>query len=394
MIRDIDCSIDTPVILGKRSERIYGTGIRIKPRCVGRKDTKHFEHIYLPELLPLEDYDLIVVLFSGGKDSVACLYKLLELGVPKEKIELWHHDIDGGNPIRHMDWRCTQSYCKALAKAEGIPLRISYRVDGFFGELYRIGASKPIEWIEPGTEEIQRCKPTAAYLKCKEIREKYKDEAFELLKEHGCRMKFPAKGSGAMGRWCSSSLKSSVQDSVTINLQKTKENTKILVVSGERRGESAGRSKYNEMEKHRTNAEAKKGRIVHQWRCVIDYSEKDVWEVLKRNKVNPHPCYRIGWNRCSCSACIFSTPTLMKGYSEIYPAEFKELVEDEVKLGFTIDKDKSLLDYIDGARSCLRYDDREAVRAILTGEIDAASIYTDNWTYPIGAFHGANGGSC
>lgn len=41
--------------------------------------------------------------------------------------------------------------------------------------------------------------------------------------------------------------------------------------AGERRGESAGRSKYNEMEIHRTNAEAKAHRIVHQWRPVIDY---------------------------------------------------------------------------------------------------------------------------
>ena len=51
---------------------------------------------------------------------------------------------------------------------------------------------------------------------------------------------------------------------------------KILVVSGERRGESAGRSKYNEMEIHRTNATVKAHRLVHQWRPVIDYSEKDV----------------------------------------------------------------------------------------------------------------------
>lgn len=54
----------------------------------GRKDSGHFRKIYLPELLPLEEYDLIVVLLSGGKDSIACFYKLLELGVPKEKIEL------------------------------------------------------------------------------------------------------------------------------------------------------------------------------------------------------------------------------------------------------------------------------------------------------------------
>lgn len=86
VLKDKDCTIDTPVVLGVQDSPIYGKGISIKPRVDGRKDSKHFESIYLPELLPLEEYDLIVVLISGGKDSIACFYKLLELGVPKEKL--------------------------------------------------------------------------------------------------------------------------------------------------------------------------------------------------------------------------------------------------------------------------------------------------------------------
>lgn len=119
------------------------------------------------------------------------------------------------------------------------------------------------------------------------------------MKKYGYRMKFPAKSGDLSRRWCSAYLKIAVADSVMSNLDKTRENVKVLVVSGERRGESKGRSKYNEMEIHRTNAEKKARRTVHQWRPVIDYSEKDVWEVLKRHNVNPHPCYRAGWNRCS-----------------------------------------------------------------------------------------------
>lgn len=148
-IKDADCTKETPVKLGVPDAPIYGKGIKLKPRVDGRTDSEHFKKIYLPELLPLEEYDLIVVLISGGKDSVACYLKLLELGVPKERIEFWHHDIDGGHPSRRMDWKCTQNYVKALADAEGIKLRVSYRVNGFFGELYRIGASEPIEWIDP-----------------------------------------------------------------------------------------------------------------------------------------------------------------------------------------------------------------------------------------------------
>lgn len=437
-IKDADCTKDTPVRLGVPDAPIYGKGIKLKPRVDGRTDSEHFKKIYLPELLPLEEYDLIVVLISGGKDSVACYLKLLELGVPKERIEFWHHDIDGGHPSRRMDWKCTQNYVKALADAEGIKLRVSYRVNGFFGELYRIGASEPIEWIDPDTWEVRQCKLSSNYLKCKELKEQATEEMEELLKQYGYRMKFPAKtgdlsrrwcsaylkicvadtvvsnldrlgeleelggkrhkfpakGGTHSGRWCSGNLKAAVQDSVTANLEETKHDKKILIVSGERRGESAGRSKYNEMEIHRTNAEAKAHRIVHQWRCCIDYSEKDVWELLKRHHINPHPCYRIGWNRCSCMMCIFSTPRLFAGVKELFPDDYAALRHDEEVLGFTLDNKKNLDEFIGDTKSCVCWDDRKAIHSILTGEFTTDDIYINDWKYPVGAFHGADGGSC
>lgn len=395
--------------------------------------------IYLPELLPLEEYDLAAVLLSGGKDSIACYYKLLELGMPKEKIEFWHHDIDGGHPTRRMDWRCTQNYVKSFSEAEEVPLRLSWRVNGFFGELYRIGASEPVEWMEPGTGEIRQCRLSQNYRKCQEIKRKAAEDMEERLKEFGYRMKFPmktgdlsrrwcsaylkimvadtvmanidqlgelerlggkrhkflAKGSTHQGRWCSGNLKAAVQESVTSNLERTKSNVKVLVVSGERRGESKGRSRYNEMEIHRTNAEKKARRIVHQWRPVIDYSEKDVWEVLKRHKVNPHPCYRAGWNRCSCAMCIFSTPKLFAGIRELYPEEFELLKQDERILGFTLDNKCDLDTFVGDALSCVYHGDKEAIRSLVTGEFTVDDIYVeDTWKYPAGAFHGAEGGPC
>lgn len=438
-IKDMDCTVDTPVILGKRDAPVYGTGKRIKPRTVGRRDSKHFQEIYLDELLPLEEYDLIVVLFSGGKDSTACYYKLLELGVPKSRIELWHHDIDGGHPTRNMDWRCTQNYVKSFAKAEGVPIRVSYRVNGFFGELYRIGASEPVEWIEPDTGEIIQCKLSHNYVKCLELKKKCMDDIEEKLKTYGYRMKFPAKsgdlsrrwcsaylkiavadsvisnmdrldelaklggkrhkfpakGSTHNGRWCSGSLKASVQDSVTSCLEQTKENVKVLVVSGERRGESKGRAMYNEMEIHRTNAEKRAHRIVHQWRPVIDYSEKDVWEVMKRHKVNPHPCYRAGWNRCSCAQCIFSTPKLFAGIRELYPDEYEKLRRDEIILGFTLDNKCDLDTFVGNAESCVYWKDEAAIHSLISGEFAVDDVYIKGkWMYPAGAFHGAEGGPC
>lgn len=429
-VKDIDCTVNTPVVLGMEDSPIYGKGIELSPRVPGRKDSAHFEKIYLDHLFPLEEYDLVVVLFSGGKDSMACYYKLLELGVPKEKIELWHHDIDGGHPVRHMDWRCTQNYVKAFAEAEGVPLRVSYRINGFFGELYRLGASEPVEWIEPDSGKIRQCKRSNNYMKCQEIKENATEGMKEELKKFGYRMKFPAKTGDLSRRWCSAYLKimvadsvisnlsrlgeleeisrkrqktkkakggcmeGTVQSSVTSNSEKISKNTKILIVSGERRGESRGRAKYNEMEIHRTNAEKRSHRIVHQWRPMIDYSEKDVWEVIKRHKANPHPCYRAGWNRCSCAQCIFSTPELFAGLRELYPEEYELLKQDEHILGFTLDNKCDLDTFVGSAKSCVYHGDKKAIHSLVSGDFSVEEMYVDDWTYPAGAFHGATGGPC
>lgn len=109
----------------------YGSGRCIQPLHPGRRETPHMERIYLPELLPLEAYDKIIVLSSGGKDSLACVLDLLERGVPREKIELWHHDIDGGHPTRKMDWPVTQNYVRSVAEYLSLTLSTSWRVNGF-----------------------------------------------------------------------------------------------------------------------------------------------------------------------------------------------------------------------------------------------------------------------
>ena len=401
-IRDADCTKETPVIYGKSDIPIYGMGKRICPRVSGRKDTEYMKKIYLEELLPLEMYDLVIVLISGGKDSIACYYKLLELGVPKSKIEFWHHDIDGGHPSRTMDWRCTANYIRSFAEAEQIPLRVSWRKNGFFGELYRIGTSELIEWVDPETGEIYQCPPSKKYMECQKLKVAAISEMENKLAEFGYRMKFPMKSGDLSRRWCSAYLKIMVADtvlrnmnSVAANLTKTRMDIKLLIVSGERRGESVGRSKYNEIEIHRTNAVSKHHRTVHQWRPVIDYSEKDIWEVLKRHKVNPHPCYRAGWNRCSCAMCIFSTPRLFAGIRELYPKEYALLCQDEKILGFTLDNHCDLETYIGSADSCVYHGDKEAIQSLLTGEFPVESVYVkDKWKYPVGAFHGAAGGPC
>ena len=456
---------------------VYGSGIGQVPAIPGRKDSAHMESIYLDSLLPLEEYDKIIVAFSGGKDSLDCVLDLLERGVPREKIELWHHDIDGGHPTRKMDWPVTQNYVRAVAEYLGITLRVSWRVNGFWGEVYRIGASWPIQYIDPATGETMECPLSEKQVRSAQLREKILDDLeqeelksmghrmkfpaksgslatrwcssilkvmvadtvirnldleelksmgksqrfpskgsiangrfcspnlkrevgdslirnLDLLKQDGQRMKLPAKSSCQQGRWCSGSLKAQVEGKLYADIDALAQNTKILVVSGERRQESTGRSKYNEMEIHRANATAKAHRLVHQWRSVIDWDEIQVWEIIKRWRITPHPCYAAGWNRCSCMMCIFSLPTHWAGIRELFPERFAEVEEDERILGFTLDNKKALAEYVGSAKSCVCHDDPRALHQLVSGEFFVADVECPEWTMPAGAFHGAAGGPC
>ena len=59
----------------------------------------------------IQDYDRYIVSFSGGKDSTATFLYLLDHGIPREKIELWHQDIDG-RERNFFDWEVTPDYCR------------------------------------------------------------------------------------------------------------------------------------------------------------------------------------------------------------------------------------------------------------------------------------------
>ncbi|WP_249203199.1 tRNA lysidine(34) synthetase [Gluconobacter kondonii] len=97
----------------------------------------------------LTSYDSIIVAVAGGKDGTACLLALLEAGAPKDRLELWHHEVDGQGPS-FMDWPSTSPYVSALAQDFGLPLYRSWREGAFEREMLRNAApTAPVFFESP-----------------------------------------------------------------------------------------------------------------------------------------------------------------------------------------------------------------------------------------------------
>ncbi len=249
----------------------------------------------------------VIIAFSGGKDSVAMVLKALAMGIKKENIELWHHDIDGeGEEL--FDWKCTKSYCKAFAKAFGLKILFSYRKGGIVREIYKQNElSQPIYFQKEMDGEFFVWNP-------KDDKDNY-----------ATRLKFPSVGADLQTRWCSYQVKIDVMQKAITHSERFN-NANIVIMTGERRDESKNRGKYAEIELYRG---ASSSRRAITWRSIIDWSEMDVWGIIEEYKVQPHPCYELGWGRCSCQLCIFSAENTWASINEISPQKVARIAEIE-----------------------------------------------------------------
>lgn len=177
-----------------------------------------------------------------------------------------------------LDHECTH--------ALGIPAVFSWRDGGFVREMLRDGQPTAGVTYERDGQRVHL--PT-------------------VQERPGTRLKFPQQSADLSTRWCSAYLKIDVMARV-LNNDPAYQGKKILVMTGERREESSARSKYEEVEKHRTNSRTRR---VDHWRPVIGWPEKQVWELIEMHRARPHPAYLLGYGRVSCMNCIFADEDLM-----------------------------------------------------------------------------------
>ena len=325
----------------------------------------------VPELPPdaiihPADYDRFIVAFSGGKDSLACLLHLLDTGIPLSKIELWHHDIDGREGSTLMDWPCTRDYCRAVAEAFNLPIYYSWKVGGFEREMLRENAlTAPTAFETPdGLKQSGGIRGTLS-----------------------TRRMFPQVSADLKVRWCSSYLKIDCC-SKAISGQDRVNGKRLVLVTGERAQESANRACYKKLETHRTSGNR---RHVDQWRPVHGWPEEQVWEIIERYLINPHPAYRLGWGRVSCAACIFGSKDQWASLNFINPGQVLTIAEFEKEFGKTINRNRSVMEMIAMGRPYADMNPAD-IKSALSEKFEELVILPEgSWKLPAGAY-GENAG--
>lgn len=323
----------------------------------------HFQ----PDTFDPLGYDHYLVSFSGGKDSMACLLHLLELGVPRTKVELWHMLVDGRDRA-FMDWPVTEAYCRAVAAHFRLPLYLSWKEGGFRRELLRDGvATAPTLWECPdGTVGRAGGKGPA-----------------------GTRLQFPQVSADLSVRWCSAYLKIDVCSKAIAN-QGRFLGKRTLLVTGERGEESSNRAKYamREPDRYTHRMGGRVRRHVERWRPVLDWKEEAVWAIMERWKVRPHPAYQLGYGRVSCATCIFGNADQWATAAAVLPGQVEEVIALEAASGKTIQRKYAVGELVARGRPypTLHGDVAEQCRSTDY----ALPVLMDPWELPAGAY----GDSC
>jgi len=299
----------------------YQPGAVLDGSFVGPKD----DPASIPESYgdpDLRSFDKIVILFSGGKDSLACLFYVVDLcrklGISvSHTVEAWHHAVDGrparfgGSGTHTWDWPVTESYCELVCKAVGVPLYFSWKEGGITREMLRDEALTAPKGFQMPDGSVTT--------------------SGGVRGELNTRMSFPKIGSIDGGRWCSSVVKIDVGRSY-LRSRKDLFGKRVLLVGGERAEESPNRAMYSRREFDKNAGHGDRERHVEAWRPIHLWCEIDVWGQIARHKIRVHPAYRIGWGRLSCMTCIFGNPRQWASIREIDPDRWEFFVKLERRL--------------------------------------------------------------
>lgn len=395
-------------------------------------------------LLPFDEYNHVIVNFSGGKDSVACALWAIE-NFGRERVELQHQCVDGRPGSPHVfDWVCTEGYCSALAEHLRVPIYFSWREGGIIREMQRENSKTAGVTFQTPTGEIHV-----------PIGDQAEDATRRVLGPDGrvapgMSPAWPAQSADLATRWCSRLVKVDVGRRVINydprfshkpyeararaereteklakkladqaeraavraqnnalkveaksvlaankaaeriakaagrkqNPEKTRLN--ILVLTGERREESGARARYATCERHYST---NKFRRVDSYRPILAWPEVRVWAAMRHAGIVPHPCYWLGFGRASCETCIFAQAPEWATIRAIDPVRFDLFRRLEEWAGATITQGRSVVVQADRGESLLpRGAEAWRAQAMTPHYTLPVHVAPSAWRYPPGAF--------
>lgn len=207
------------------------------------------------------------------------------------------------------------------------------------------------------------------------------------------RMKFPQPSPDLRVRWCSAYLKIDVCSTALAN-QERFQNIRTIVLSGERGEESKQRAKYAILEPDKADLRNGKKffRHIDRYRPIRDWKENQIWDLLEKYRVRPHPCYFMGFGRCSCKFCVFGNQHQFASAACISKQQATELIRFERTFGCTMKRDIDLESLIKKGKP---YESitNELARLATSYEYNKNIIIPDdeNWLLPSGAFKKCGG---
>ena len=238
----------------------------------------------------LQDYDIVLINTSGGKDSQTMLDRIYALAKQQGAIDqlvVIHANLG------RIEWPGATELAEEQAKHYGLPFLMRSRVtkDGVKEDLL-VQVEKRGMWPD--------------------------SKARFCTSDHK---------RGALGPLVTRIVREFREE---YDLEKDDEVT-VLNAMGMRAEESPARAKKPAL--RRNDRWTSRYRIVDDWLPIHHWLETDVWENIRRSKVPHHRAYDLGMPRLSCVYCVFASRGALHLAGEHNRGLLKEYVRVEKKTG-------------------------------------------------------------